>query len=130
MQTTIKKIAAASPVETTSALSCAIDKLSIVIPMYNERDGLRTLLERLSAFEKHCEFGDEMELLFVDDGSSDGTAEELRRLLRGRQNCQVLCHQNNQGIASAIRTGLLQSTGDCVVSIDSDGSGSMAEIAQ
>jgi dolichol-phosphate mannosyltransferase len=123
MPSRIVQAAAVNPVETKSgALPCAIDKLSIVIPLYNEREGMNSLLERLFDFEKCNDLSAEMEFLFIDDGSCDGTAEELRRLLVDRQNCKIISHQNNQGIASAIRTGMLHSTGDCVVSIDSDGS--------
>ncbi len=123
MQSTIDKSGWTKAVDFSTRDSlCAINKISIVVPLYNERGGLKSLLERLSAFQQTNNWDTVLEFLFVDDGSDDGTSEELHRLLDARHDCLIVSHENNQGIASAIRTGLLQSTGDCVVSIDSDGS--------
>lgn len=129
MQSTIDHTASAKTSDFTSGdYSCAIeiDRISVVVPLYNEHDGVRALVDRLNAFQQTNGLDAELEYVFVDDGSSDGTAEELQQLVGSRPDCLVLSHQQNQGIASAIATGLLHSTGDCVVSIDSDGSYDLA----
>lgn len=101
---------------------CAVDNISIIVPLYNERDGLTQLCERLVEFNSslderiHCEF------LLVDDGSIDGTADILCDYLVDRDNYRIIKHIKNRGIAAAIHTGLLHTQSECVVSIDSDGS--------
>jgi glycosyltransferase involved in cell wall biosynthesis len=96
-------------------------KLSIVIPLYNERVFFPQLLEQVRAvpFEK--------EIIVVDDCSTDGTREIARDLAAagGRAGdelttLQVLFHEKNQGKGAAIRTGLRRVGGDIVIIQDAD----------
>jgi glycosyltransferase involved in cell wall biosynthesis len=88
-------------------------KLSIVIPVYNEKNTVLELLERVrrTGFEK--------EIILVDDGSTDGTREVLR-LLPASEDLLVLFQPRNRGKGAALRAGFARVTGDIVVIQDAD----------
>ena len=90
-------------------------KLSILLPVYNERQTIELLLKRVEAapYEK--------EIILVDDGSTDGTREILGRLARDhRDQVHLFLHQQNRGKGAAIRTAIEHVTGDIVVIQDAD----------
>lgn len=87
-------------------------KLSVLIPVYNEEDHIRELLERVAAVPV------EKELVVVDDHSTDGTAEILRSMQL--PNMRVIRHERNLGKGSAVRTALAAATGDAVIIQDAD----------
>ena len=89
-------------------------KLSVVIPCYNEKNTIRTILERVRACG--CP---ELELIVVDDCSRDGTRELLEKDLRPLIDILIL-HEVNQGKGAALRTGFRAATGDVVVVQDAD----------
>ncbi|UCD55383.1 MAG: glycosyltransferase family 2 protein [Candidatus Omnitrophota bacterium] len=95
-------------------------KLSVVIPCYNEAEGVTQLASKLKEFEQN--FTDRYELIFVDDGSSDSTYEELTRLYKDRsgKDVKVIKHLENRGVGAALKLGILSSEGDYVAAIDSD----------
>ena len=87
-------------------------KLSVVIPVYNERDTLRTIIERVRAVDLP------LEIVVVDDYSTDGTRDiypEIQPLVH-----QIVLHEYNQGKGAALRTGFQHVTGDFVVIQDAD----------
>jgi len=90
-----------------------IKKLSIIIPIYNER---KTLLKLLRRIEKVKLGGIKKEIILVDDGSTDGTCDLLKKIRRHK----ILYHKENQGKGTAIRTGLKQATGDVILIQDAD----------
>ena len=89
-------------------------KISIIIPVYNEKDTLREIIEKV---EQTAFCGLDKELIFVDDFSTDGSGEILREY---SQKYKVLSHGINQGKGAAIRTALKEVTGDIVVIQDAD----------
>ena len=83
--------------------------LSVIIPIYNEINTLKTILERVQAT------GLADEILLVDDGSTDGT-RDLLATLEGRQGIRVIFHEQNLGKGAAVRTGIAAATGDLYLS--------------
>ena len=92
--------------------------LSIVIPVYNERDLLPQILERVEKVE--LPGGLERQIVIVDDGSTDGTRDILRGLIRERPDYIIHFHEQNQGKGGGVRTGLKLATGDIVLIQDAD----------
>lgn len=88
-------------------------KLSVVIPVYNEVNTLLALIERVqrSPVEK--------EIIVVDDCSTDGTADVLRRASLA-PNVRTMFHDVNQGKGAALRTGFAAATGEMVIVQDAD----------
>ncbi len=94
-------------------------KLSVVIPVYNERFLIRELIGRVLAAQPPQV--DELEIIAVDDGSRDGTREILRELAASYPSkIQLVEHDKNQGKGAAIRTGIAKSTGDLIIFQDAD----------
>jgi len=89
-------------------------KLSIIIPVYNERQTIEQILAAVAASPVK-----EKEIIVVDDFSRDGTTRELLPGLTGKYSKLVL-HDKNQGKGAAIRTGLKESTGEVVIIQDAD----------
>jgi glycosyltransferase involved in cell wall biosynthesis len=121
------------PKERTPAATCAAGRLgvSIVVPLYNERECVGHLVQSLAELEKTLWERYELELLLVDDGSQDGTPHLLERAVGGRRGYRVLRHDANRGIAAAIQSGLRAAVHDVAASMDCDGSydpGLLAEL--
>ena len=88
-------------------------RLSVVVPVYNEVGTVKQVLDRLVAT------GLPMEIILVDDGSTDGTREELPGL-ESEYPVRVLYHDRNRGKGAAVRTGLAEVQGEVVVIQDAD----------
>lgn len=95
-------------------------KLSFVIPCYNERDGAPKLLAALEETRRALGPSYQWELIFVDDGSVDGTSEILDAACRGSSEARVVHHPRNRGLGAALRTGFEHATGELVATTDSD----------
>ena len=91
-------------------------KLSVVVPVYNEKHTITQVLGRIEAapYEK--------EIIVVDDFSTDGTREILREIETSRQNppARFFYHAVNQGKGAAVRTGIAAAKGDIVIIQDAD----------
>lgn len=89
-------------------------KLSVVVPVYNEKDTLEEIIRRIQAtpYEK--------EIIVVDDASNDGSREILARLAQTTNNLRAFYHERNQGKGAALRTGFAQVTGEVVIIQDAD----------
>ncbi len=101
--------------------------LTIVIPAYNEENRLGATLERTAAyFAGRPQW--RVDVLVVDDGSTDGTAELVAKWQRGSLCVRLLGHETNQGKGWAVRTGMLAATGAYVLFMDADGSTDIGEL--
>ena len=87
--------------------------LSVVIPIFNEARTIEQVVTSVRAT------GLPVEIVLVDDGSTDGTRELLRRL-SGDPDCQVIMHGKNEGKGAALKTGLAAAKGDVIVIQDAD----------
>jgi dolichol-phosphate mannosyltransferase len=92
-------------------------RLSVVLPTYNERDNIKPLLAQLLSLRHQYD----LEILVVDDDSADGTAELVRDLAHQEPCLRLIRRVGRAGLASAIKEGLLDATGDLAVVMDSDG---------
>jgi glycosyltransferase involved in cell wall biosynthesis len=91
--------------------------LSIVIPVFNERQTIRAIVEAVLAVPLN---GIEKELVIIDDSSTDGTREELTSLAAEHPAMRVLHHEQNRGKGAALRTGFAAARGDIVLVQDAD----------
>jgi glycosyltransferase involved in cell wall biosynthesis len=92
--------------------------LSVVIPIFNERDNIRPLFSEL--LEALAPIGRSFEVLFVNDGSSDGSAEVLRELRAHDRRVRVLTLARNAGQTAAFSAGFSAARGAIVVTLDGD----------
>jgi glycosyltransferase involved in cell wall biosynthesis len=88
-------------------------KLSVIVPAYNEATTIEALLRQV------LEMDIEMEVVVVDDGSTDGTPEVLKSF-ESEPRVVVIAHERNCGKGKAIRTGIAHVTGDVVLIQDAD----------
>ncbi len=90
--------------------------ISIVIPFYNERESLPHLYERLvSSFS-----GDDVEFVFVDDGSTDGGFKIIEDLAKSDRRVKGISFRRNFGKSAALSAGFKKAVGDIIVTLDAD----------
>lgn len=104
--------------------------LSIVVPCYNEVDNIPALEREMLPVVAELAGCHSLELIFVDDGSSDGTSMAIRTSLGDRApvSCRVEQHPTNRGLGAALRTGFGAAGGKVIVTTDSDGTYRFSEI--
>ena len=88
-------------------------KLSVIIPIYNEVESIREIVQRV----KNTDLA--WEIILVDDGSKDGTRDLLKEM-DGKDNVRVILHAENQGKGAAVRTGFNAARGDILLIQDAD----------
>ena len=93
-------------------------ELSVVVPMYNEGDNVPLLWEELDA--ALSKLGRETEIIFVDDGSTDGSAAAVRRLMQRDPRVRLLSFEANAGLTAAFHAGYAAARGGIVVTMDAD----------
>ena len=96
-----------------------MDKISIIVPCYNEEKSLPLFYEELNKNINQFETT-EFEFIFVNDGSSDGTLAYLKDLSQKDERVKYLSFSRNFGKESAIYAGLEHATGDFVTLMDAD----------
>ncbi|HJY84498.1 MAG TPA: glycosyltransferase family 2 protein, partial [Candidatus Binatia bacterium] len=89
-----------------------IPKLSVIMPLYNEKGTITEILNRV------LEVPVDKEIIIVDDGSTDGTAEILKAI--SEESIRVIFHERNLGKGCAIRTALQHARGTLIIIQDGD----------
>ncbi len=100
-------------------------KLSVVVPVKDEAENIGPLAREIATAVAGT--GDS-EIIFVDDGSSDGTAAALTALKAEIPTLRVISHATNLGQSRAIRTGVRAARGETIVTLDGDGQNDPADI--
>ncbi len=93
-------------------------KLSIVIPVYNEKDYIKKVVEMV----ENCkiDYPIEKEIVIVDDGSNDGTRDILNKLKKEKPYLNIIFQEKNMGKGAALRKGFENARGDIIVIQDAD----------
>jgi glycosyltransferase involved in cell wall biosynthesis len=100
--------------------------LSLVIPVYNEADSLEPLVAEID--EALVAYGSPYEIVFVDDGSTDGSFPVMKELAEARDDVRVVKLRRNFGKAAALSHGFAAARGDYIVTMDGDRQDDPAEI--
>ena len=104
------------------------DRASLVVPAYNERNRIEASLRSIAEWRSSRPGGWDWDVILVDDGSTDGTAELARRTADAiGLPLEILGHASNRGKGAAIRTGVLASRGNPVLVTDTDLSTPLSE---
>ncbi len=93
-------------------------RLTVLVPVYNERHVVEASVRRVLALNHRLIR--ELEVIVVDDCSTDGTSDVLRRLADTDPRITLIRHETNQGKGGALRTGIAQATGDICIVHDAD----------
>lgn len=108
--------------------------LSLVVPCFNEAQSVERTVEELKRIASGI--GAPHELLFIDDGSSDGTGEILDRLAEAEPGLRVVHHETNRGYGATLKTGIRETRHELIAITDADGTypndrlGDLLELAQ
>src|SRR5262245_15881627 len=96
----------------------AAPPVSVIIPCFNEEEGIECLVERLASLQRNG--GKGWEVIFVDDGSADRTFDVLLHCMQVESWIKVLRHPVNLGLGAALRTGFARASSPIVCTMDSD----------
>jgi dolichyl-phosphate beta-glucosyltransferase len=106
----------------------SVPRWSVVIPAYNEAARLPTYLKEVQAYFEGRD--ESYEVIVVDDGSQDGTADRVREVAAGRPGVTVHALDRNRGKGHAVRAGMARAVGDLRLMADADGATPIAEVAR
>jgi dolichol-phosphate mannosyltransferase len=99
-------------------------RISIILPTFNESENISSIIRSLAA----TDLGRDKEIIVIDDDSPDGTGEIVKQLTYEFSNVHLISRCGRSGLASAIKEGVLSSTGSIAVVMDSDGQHELASI--
>ncbi len=103
-------------------------RYTVIIPCYNEAEGVPALRAALQPVIDQLMADGGVEVVFVDDGSTDGTGDLLREAFADVPFVRILTHPRNLGLGAALRTGFQAARGEIVITTDSDGTYPFEEI--
>jgi dolichol-phosphate mannosyltransferase len=101
-------------------------QLSIVVPVRNEQDNILPLLEEIHA--ALAGGAGDFEVIYVDDGSTDATAQRLQEGMQKYPRLRVLAHRASAGQSAALMTGFRAARGEWIATLDGDGQNDPADI--
>lgn len=99
-----------------------MEKISVIIPVYNEEEGLPGVLEELARAREKCNID---EIIVVDDCSSDGSVALAKKM-----GANVICHRMNQGYGASLKTGIRKARNEVLVFLDGDGQHDPTDISK
>ena len=102
-------------------------QISVVFPCHNEAENVAAVIA--DAQQHVGALGDDYEILIVDDGSSDGTAERAREAAAGDDRVRVVQHPTNLGYGHALRSGFTAARAPLICYVDGDGQFSLADLS-
>jgi dolichol-phosphate mannosyltransferase len=105
-------------------------KISLVIPAYNESEGVGQTAQAVRNILTYLRKTQSVEVIFVNDGSKDNTAELLTNEFKDDPQIRVISHERNKGLGAAIRTGFQHAVGDIIITTDFDGTYPLNTIPQ
>ena len=91
-------------------------KLSVIVPCYNEKNSISEIINQV----KNVDIPLKKEIIIVDDFSTDGTREILKKLQKSEQGIKILFSEKNMGKGYSLRNGFTHSTGDIIIIQDAD----------
>ncbi len=95
--------------------------VSVIVPLFNEEEGVEALHAELETMlQGITALGHRVEIVFVDDGSTDGTTWQISLMYRARNDVRVLAHKQNRGFGAAMRSGIVEARGAVIVCYDGD----------
>ena len=100
-------------------------ELSVVVPVHDERENIAPLVREIVATLAGVV---SFEIVYVDDGSSDGTAQALELMQHEVANLRVVRHETSAGQSTAIRSGIMAARGRWIATLDGDGQNDPADI--
>ena len=98
-------------------MGAAVKSLSVVVPCFNEGPTIEAILARVFAANT---LGLQLEIVVVDDGSTDGSLERVETVAQSDARLRLVKHEHNRGKGAAIRSGIEAATGDVVLIQDGD----------
>lgn len=110
----------------TDAPSTGEIELSVVVPVKNEAENIRILIDEIDAALEPC--GVSYEIVYVDDGSDDATLGELVAVGTTNERLRVVRHRTSAGQSTAVLTGVRQARGIWIATLDGDGQNDPADI--
>ena len=110
----------------TDAPSTDEIELSVVVPVKNEAENIRILIDEIDAALEPC--GVRYEILYVDDGSDDATLGELVAVGTSNERLRVIRHRTSAGQSTAVLTGVRHARGIWIATLDGDGQNDPADI--
>jgi len=116
-----------SQINNDSRETTPIMSVSIVLPIYNEEECIEGVVEEIVGAAGKLPY--DVEILMIDDGSSDSTPEILTKLAKAHDGARFLPLPKNMGQSAAMLAGMRQSKADVIVTMDADGQNDPADIA-
>lgn len=95
-------------------------KISIVIPCYNEKDNVSLMANSLKDLFADTLKKYDYEIIYIDNGSNDGTTEELKKICKNNKKIKAIFNIRNFGVFNSSHYAILQSTGDCTILLACD----------
>lgn len=105
-----------------------LNSLSVFLPAFNEEENIVNVLNQILSYAP--KISEKFEVLVIDDGSSDKTADYVLNLSKKHQSVKLISHKKNQGYGAALKTGFYSSKLDYITYMDSDGQFDFSEVSK